>query len=80
MSKPTEPGFYWAKHKGLDFWEPVRVRKAFDMFVTMLDSKLQHEMRDFEFGPRIPQYEPDIHTRDTAVELPPITDADLEGA
>ncbi len=33
----------------------------------------------FEFGPRIPQYEPDIHTRDTAVELPPITDADLEG-
>ncbi len=85
MSKPTDPGFYWAKHRSDSEFQPVELHWMFgvgrkELSVTMLGDDCTYGFDEFTWGPRIPQYEPDIHTHDTAVELPPITDADLEGA
>lgn len=49
---PTKPGFYWARRKGTQSWEPVALN-TFGESVWLFGDDHPREMTSFEFGPEI---------------------------
>ena len=43
-------GYYWARAKGCDLWEPVHVRNG---WLVELGTEVPYPEEDYEFGDRI---------------------------